>query len=281
MDHLCYRTIYCIWVSVLHKSIETLTVSLCSFLIPINRALRRLGDSYLDSPLHSSDNDYIPASKSHSKFAKTAVLFLAGAGAGLTSTITTYPFDIMRTQFTLQGAYEKFPTITSFVTHTLKTKGVSGFYAGLTPAVVGITPYMGLNFAIYETMKLLTIKTKLQILPSSPLSPVSSLPFISKLHRKYSKEIDKVQAISQKFVCGAVAGGMSKFLVYPLDTIKKRLQAQALYNIGSSTSSISSRHYDGIVDCFQKIVRDEGMHGLYRVSNEIYIIKILLDHILL
>ena len=179
----------------------------------------------------------------------------------------------MRTQFSLQGAYEKFPTISSFVTHTLKTKGIPGFYAGLTPAVVGITPYMGLNFAIYETMKLLTMKTKLPASSfsssSSSSSSVPSWPYMSKLHRKYSKEIDKLQEISQKFVCGAVAGGLSKFMVYPLDTIKKRLQAQALYNIGSSTSS-NLRQYNGIVDCFQKIVKDEGMKGLYRVSNSLF-----------
>lgn len=215
--------------------------------------------------MYSSGKDSIPTSKSHSKFAKTAVLFLAGAGAGLTSTIATYPFDIMRTQFTLQGADDKFPTISSFVTHTLKTKGIPGFYAGLTPAVVGITPYMGLNFAIYETMKILTMKTKTLVPPlSSSSSFLPSLPFISKLHQKYSNEIDKVQEISQKFVCGAVAGGLSKFIVYPLDTIKKRLQAQALYTIGSTSTS---RHYNGIVDCFQKVIKDEGIKGLYRVSN--------------
>ena len=37
-----------------------------------------------------------------------------------------------------------------------------GFYAGLPAALVGITPYMGLNFALYETFK-----SNLEILDNS------------------------------------------------------------------------------------------------------------------
>ena len=44
----------------------------------------------------------ISSSSDYSKLWKTFVLFMAGAGAGMISTISTYPFDIMRTQFALQ-----------------------------------------------------------------------------------------------------------------------------------------------------------------------------------
>ena len=201
---------------------------------------------------------------------KTVVLFLAGAGAGLISTVSTYPFDIMRTQFALQGANPMYPTINSFVVHTIKTNGISGFYAGLTPAVAGITPYMGLNFAIYELMKILLIKNKVQTPIPSSSSSLSSLtiPIISNFATKYSKEISQLQEISQKFLCGAVAGGVSKFAVYPLDTIKKRLQAQVLSaSLHSSILNSKLPQYSGIIDCFQKIILHEGYQGLYRVSS--------------
>jgi solute carrier family 25 thiamine pyrophosphate transporter 19 len=65
------------------------------------------------------------------------LLFLAGAGAGITATIATYPFDIMRTQFAIQGKEKLHKTMYSFIDYTLRTKGPQGFFAGVTPAVIG------------------------------------------------------------------------------------------------------------------------------------------------
>ena len=44
----------------------------------------------------------------------------------------------------------------------------------------------------------------------------------------------------------------SQAFVYPLETVKTRLQAAP------------QGYYGGIVDCMSKIVRSEGMMGLYR-----------------
>lgn len=54
------------------------------------------------------------------------MLFLAGSGAGISSTAVTYPFDIMRTQFAVQGQKKAFGSMRSFVTTTMKTKGLKG-----------------------------------------------------------------------------------------------------------------------------------------------------------
>mmetsp|Transcript_16179 Transcript_16179/g.35296 ORF Transcript_16179/g.35296 Transcript_16179/m.35296 type:complete len:208 (-) Transcript_16179:177-800(-) len=168
------------------------------------------------------------------------VLFLAGAGAGVTSTIATYPFDIMRTQFALQGKEVVYKSMGGFISHTFRTKGVPGFYAGLTPAVVGITPYMGLNFALYETFK--------------------------KVGEGQGQEGPKdtrsvVMSVLKKGLYGGAAGGISKFVVYPLDTVKKRMQAQVLRTTLSSTSALK---YTGILNCFSSIYAHEGLKGFYR-----------------
>ena len=55
---------------------------------------------------------------------------------------------------------------------------------------------------------------------------------------------------------GAISGGFSKFFVYPMDTVKKRLQGQ---NFGSMV-----KLYSGPLDCGLKIIRDEGYRTLYR-----------------
>lgn len=95
----------------------------------------------------ASPEEYFP----YVPLSPAAVAFVAGASAGLTATVCTYPFDYMRTAFAAnkQGR-EK--SILGFVGRTFKEKGVRGFYAGLSPAIVSIVPLMGLNFMAYEAM---------------------------------------------------------------------------------------------------------------------------------
>lgn len=114
---------------------------------------------------------------------------------------------------------------------------ILGFYAGIGPAVIGITPYIGLNFAFYETLKTLT--------------------------EPYNDPNNPVGVVIRKGALGGIAGGSSKFLMYPLDTVKKRLQAQTLQISGSEL--INRTKYNGMVDCFSTIFREEGIRGFYRV----------------
>jgi len=57
---------------------------------------------------------------------------------------------------------------------------------------------------------------------------------------------------------GSIAGIAGKFVEYPFDTVKVRLQSQPL---SRATTSLS---YTGPLDCFQKSIRREGFLGLYR-----------------
>ena len=120
-----------------------------------------------------------------------------------------------------------------------------GFYSGLGPAIVGVTPYIGLNFALYETLK--TVTEKFQSKDS---------PFTSVL---------------TKGALGGVAGGSAKFIMYPLDTVKKRLQAQTLQS--SISELFQGPRYKNMQDCFITIAKQEGMRGFYRVSNCIILLE--------
>lgn len=108
------------------------------------------------------------------------------------ATILTYPFDIMRTQFALQGSQKFHNSFHSYATYTFKTFGLRGFYYGLWPAVVGITPYVGLNFGLYEGFKSFFETSNAVQLSNSKLNLI------------------KVGLIS------GMAGGISKMVVYPL-----------------------------------------------------------------
>jgi ornithine carrier protein len=56
-------------------------------------------------------------------------------------------------------------------------------------------------------------------------------------------------------VCGSMAGVVGKFIEYPFDTVKVRLQSQP--------DNVPLR-YTGPLDCFKKSLQREGFVGIYR-----------------
>ncbi|KAI0022829.1 mitochondrial carrier domain-containing protein [Xylariomycetidae sp. FL0641] len=60
-----------------------------------------------------------------------------------------------------------------------------------------------------------------------------------------------------QFAAGAIAGVSEILVMYPLDVVKTRVQLQTGKGVGAD-------HYNGMVDCLQKIVRNEGFSRLYR-----------------
>lgn len=58
------------------------------------------------------------------------------------------------------------------------------------------------------------------------------------------------------FGLGSLAGAFGAFMVYPIDLVKTRMQNQRSANPGH-------RLYENSLDCFRKIVKNEGAKGLY------------------
>ncbi|OEU10708.1 mitochondrial carrier [Fragilariopsis cylindrus CCMP1102] len=164
----------------------------------------------------------------------TMVAFISGASAGVCATIATYPFDITRTVFAARGAVtqqqqQKASTnIAESAKSMYQKQGIQGFYAGATPALISIVPYMGLNFAIYDF-----------------------------LITQGEDNTTSKKSIGLSGYAGSISGAVSKIIVYPLDTVKKRIQIQSVY--GSS-----STYYNGMWDCLATTIRTEGIQGLYR-----------------
>lgn len=61
---------------------------------------------------------------------------------------------------------------------------------------------------------------------------------------------------SYNFMLGSLAGAFGAFMVYPIDLVKTRLQNQRGAVPGQ-------RLYKNSLDCFQKVLRNEGFRGLY------------------
>ncbi|OQS05494.1 Mitochondrial Carrier (MC) Family [Thraustotheca clavata] len=152
----------------------------------------------------------------------------SGAIAGVVATMATYPLDLCRTVLASQGVPKAFPTMHAFASHIYTTQGLKGFFQGLSPTIFQIAPYMGISFGIYST-----------------LSDISSKHPI-------------LQAIGN----GAVAGFMSKLIVYPLDTVKKRMQMQGIPRHEAYGAAIP--RYTSSWRCAHDILRHEGVAGFYK-----------------
>ena len=57
---------------------------------------------------------------------------------------------------------------------------------------------------------------------------------------------------------GSIAGAFGAFVVYPIDLVKTRMQNQR------SKSYVGEVMYKNSFDCFRKVIRHEGVLGLYK-----------------
>ncbi|MCJ1479467.1 Mitochondrial 2-oxodicarboxylate carrier 2 [Lambiella insularis] len=71
---------------------------------------------------------------------------------------------------------------------------------------------------------------------------------------------DKPLPFIYQFAAGAVAGVSEILVMYPLDVVKTRVQLQTGKGGGVGD-------YNGMVDCFRKIIKHEGFSRLYRGIN--------------
>ncbi|GAA5798414.1 mitochondrial carrier domain-containing protein [Helicostylum pulchrum] len=179
--------------------------------------------------------------KTQNQVAPSLKPFISGMLAGSFATATTYPFDLLRTRFAMQGETKVYNSIAHAVTDIYEKEGIRGFYRGLGPSITQIMPYMGLMFFSYEGL-------------CSMMESLKKKNIISENHKK----IDDM-------ICGSLAGIISKTGVFPLDVIRKRLQVQGPHLQEYVLSTIPSyAKHNSVIGCMRKIVRTEGFWALYK-----------------
>ena len=162
--------------------------------------------------------------------------FVAGAIGGTVATTTTYPLDLLRTRFAAQGTQRIYPGLFRGVRQIWQHESWRGFFRGLTAANAQIVPYMGLFFTLYEALK--------PRLHEAALLPLATLG-----------SADGVAA-----VCASV---ISKTAVYPLDTVRKRLQVQGP-NRAQYVHRNVPEYRGGVLATIRMILVKEGFRGMYR-----------------
>ena len=163
--------------------------------------------------------------------------FVCGCLAGALGTVTVTPIDVIRTRLIAQDQRRGYPNAYRAFLTISRTEGIRGLYRGFVLSFVQVAPLTGINFMTYKFLCTSTVDV---------------------LGLKSKAEIPAVVS----FLNGAMAGLISKSVVYPFDLAKKRMQIQGF---GEHRKNFG-RHFEctGISNCFKETVAREGLRGLYK-----------------
>jgi len=155
----------------------------------------------------------------------TGQRLLAGGLAGVTSQITVYPLEVLRSRLAVSGP-SVYQGVVDCFQKTVQKDGFGALYRGIFPSLLGIFPFAAIDLGVYDILK-----------------------------RQYSiKNKNKEPTILVLLACGATSSTCGQLVSYPLDLVRRRLQIQ-----GMAGQAV----YSGMIDAFKTIVRNEGWRGLY------------------
>ncbi|XP_061341038.1 adenine nucleotide transporter BT1, chloroplastic/mitochondrial-like [Gastrolobium bilobum] len=150
---------------------------------------------------------------------------IAGACAGVSSTICTYPLELLKTRLTIQR--DVYDGLLDAFLKIIREEGPAELYRGLAPSLIGVIPYAATNYFAYDTLR--------------------------KAYRKFFKQ-EKIGNI-ETLLIGSAAGAISSSATFPLEVARKHMQVGAL----------SGRQvYKNVVHALASIMEKEGIQGLYR-----------------
>jgi len=177
--------------------------------------------------------DMFPKADKNKEFGKFFAINMASGGlAGAGSLCIVYPLDYARTRLAsdVGSGKKSFNGLADCLVKTAKgPSGVMGLYNGFGVSVLGIIPYRGVYFGVNDTL--------------ADLNP-------------YQKRRDAVGLLS-KFGIAQFTAILAGYASYPMDTVRRRLQMQ-------SEKPQSEWVYKGTMDCFAKVVKDEGTTALFK-----------------
>jgi len=174
-----------------------------------------------------------PAADKNTEFLKFFMINVAAGGlAGAGSLMIVYPLDYARTRLAsdVGGGEKQFNGLADCLKKTVSAGGVGALYNGIGVSIVGIIPYRGVYFGLFDTL--------------SGYNP-------------YQKDKNNFFRAGSKFVCAQSSAIAAGYASYPLDTVRRRLQMQ-------SEKPESEWVYKGTMDCFAKVIKDEGTSALFK-----------------
>ena len=155
------------------------------------------------------------------------VNLMAGALAGVTSMVITYPLDFARTRIAADVGRHRGQRQFHGLAHCIRTivarEGIKGVYFGLPLSLPTVLVYRSAYFGAYDTCK------------------------------HYMKS----DSLFSKWLYAQSSTTLAGLIVYPIDTVRRRLVMQ-------SGRSSAERHYHGVIDCVKTMKATEGFSAFYK-----------------
>ena len=174
-----------------------------------------------------------PKADKNKEFGKFFAINMASGGlAGAGSLCIVYPLDYARTRLAsdVGSGKKSFNGLADCLSKTAKgPAGVMGLYNGFGVSVIGIIPYRGVYFGVNDTL--------------ADMNP-------------YKKNRDLI-GLASKFGIAQFTAILAGYASYPFDTVRRRLQMQ-------SEKPQAEWIYKGTMDCFGKVMADEGVTALFK-----------------
>jgi len=157
-------------------------------------------------------------------------LFSGGMAGAVANTIC-YPFDFARTRLAsdVKQGKAQFNGIMDCILSTTRAQGLSGLYTGWSVTVAGAFVYRAGQLGLFKFVQ--------------DLNPL--------------KDDKGAAGVVASFIAVTAARTVIMPFNYPFDTVRRRMMLQ-------SEKPLAERMYKGSVDCFNQILKKEGLGGMYK-----------------
>lgn len=173
-----------------------------------------------------------------SKLSKLST-YLAGGIGGVFAQFTVYPIDTLKFRLqcsNIDSSLRGSQLLKQHAKNIYQEGGMKMFYRGIFVGVSGIFPYAALDLGTFSTIKNLLVKRQAKKL-------------------KIAEEDVKLPNY-MVLTLGAISGTFGATMVYPINLLRTRLQAQGTY--------AHPYRYGGFKDVLAKTLKREGIPGLYK-----------------
>lgn len=159
--------------------------------------------------------------------------FLFSSAAPSAAAVFTNPFAVAKTQIQVQAAGAKaFRGTFHFFQATFKADGVAGLQRGLVTSIMREASKNVFRLGLYR-------------------------PIIGRMHEPSQGPAP----VWKRMVAGALSGAAGAVSCNPFEVVRVRMQAQSSLATGAHQYG-----YRGVGDAFRRIVREEGVAGLYKAT---------------
>ncbi|KAM0123090.1 hypothetical protein ACP6JC_000056 [Aspergillus fumigatus] len=165
--------------------------------------------------------------------------FLSGGFGGMVAQCFVYPLDTLKFRMqcdTVEGGLKGNQLIAATARKVWNKAGLLGFFRGLPLGLVGMFPYAAIDLSTFEYLKRALLARQARI--------------------NHCHEEDVPLNNFTTGAIGALSGGFSASVVYPLNVLRTRLQAQG--------TVLHPTTYTGITDVARKTLQTEGPRGFYK-----------------